>query len=62
MSEQFLSSLSTLLLGFLCFPATTLMCRILQLDEEDTKIMQFVCLPTTAFLIILGFLGVFYYG
>lgn len=61
MNLQFLSSLSTLILGFLCYPLTSLMCRILHLDREDTLIMKFVCMPTTAFLIILGFLGVLTY-
>ena len=50
----FLSSLSTLILGFLCYPFTSLMCKVLRLDKHDTIIMKFVCLPSCLFLIIRG--------
>lgn len=57
----FLSSLSTLFFGFLCYPATSLMCKLLRLDKHDTSIMKVVCLPTCLFLIILGLGGVIRY-
>lgn len=46
--------------GFSLFPCVRFLSRFLNLDETDSNIMFLVSLPMAAFILILGFLGVFY--
>lgn len=55
-----LSYLAYVLAGVAIFPATYLMCKILRLDEQDTRCMLFVSVPSSLFCLILGVWGLIY--